>query len=68
MLLRRSSILNELGDELAEEMTDLFEISLVWFAVNKNFRKKIFKFLISWEILCFIHYSILENRTVWSLF
>ena len=34
MLLRRSSIVHELGDELAEEMTDLLEVSLVWFAVR----------------------------------
>ena len=36
MLLRRSSVMNEMGDELAEEMTDLVELSLVWFAVRKN--------------------------------
>ena len=28
MLLRRSSIVHELGDELSEEMTDLLEVSL----------------------------------------
>ena len=36
MLLRRSSVMNEMGDELAEEMTDLVELSLVWFAVRKS--------------------------------
>lgn len=36
MLLRRSSVMNEMGDELAEEMTDLVELSLVWFAVRKK--------------------------------
>ena len=35
MLLRRSSIVHELGDELSEEMTDLLEVILVWFAVRK---------------------------------
>ena len=31
-------MVHELGDELAEEMTDLMEVSLVWFAVS--IRKK----------------------------
>lgn len=55
MLLRRSSALHELGSELAEEMTDLMEIGLVWFSVllifslksakPLNFSKKLGNFL-----------------------
>lgn len=37
MLLRRSSVVHELGDELAEEMTDLMEVGLLWFAVSFRF-------------------------------
>lgn len=33
MILRRSCVQQELGDELAEEMTDLMEISIIWFSV-----------------------------------
>ena len=28
-----TSVFHELGDELAEEMTDLLELSLIWFGV-----------------------------------
>lgn len=41
MVLRRSSIIHELGDELAEQMTDLVELSLFWFAVSFNFKTNI---------------------------
>lgn len=33
MLLRKSTVLNELGNDLTEDMTDLLEFSLVIFAV-----------------------------------
>lgn len=34
MLLKRSTVLYEMGTNLAEEMTDLIEVSLVWFGVR----------------------------------
>jgi hypothetical protein len=37
MLIKRSTVLHEMGTNLAEGLTDLIEISLVWFGVQHCF-------------------------------
>jgi len=57
MLIRRCSIINEMGDELAEEMTDLVELSLVWFAVIFFFQEEI-SFLFFFSFSKFLNFFV----------